>query len=400
MIRQNPPVRRQHLGIILVLVTYLVLGTYYSVATPILEASDEIHHYPFVKLLTDGKGLPIQKPLPEDNLARQEGSQPPLYYALAAAATFWVDTGDFNSLVWVNPHAQVGTPLAHGNKNMTIHGPQEDFPFRGPALAIHVIRWLTLLMGVATIICTYRIARLIVPSRLAIALAAAALVAFNPEFNFIAASVNNDNLMTLLASVIVFMLVYYVKTGITYRRSLLLGVALGLALLSKLTALGLIPLIFACLVLICLRQRSLTIFLRHAIVVSLTAALIAGWWYVRNWRLYGDPTGLSMMLRIVGVRVPTPGILDLLSEFQGFRISFWGLFGGVNIIADERIYQLLDGVTILAVLGLVLSVTLGCVKWVSSARSIHEAPVFDSIRQEAGTRLSTLFSDSSFPVPS
>ncbi|MCI0475240.1 MAG: hypothetical protein L0Y55_03260, partial [Anaerolineales bacterium] len=52
---------------------------------------------------------------------------------------------------------------------------------------------------------------------------------------------------------------------------------------------------------------------------------------------------------------PTPVTLaSLLNEFQGFRISFWGNFGGVNLIAPEWVYVALDAFTILAIIGLLV----------------------------------------------
>ncbi len=39
---------------------------------------------------------------------RQEGSQPPLYYAMGAALTFWIDTSDMEVVRQPNPHARAG----------------------------------------------------------------------------------------------------------------------------------------------------------------------------------------------------------------------------------------------------------------------------------------------------
>src|SRR5205823_7407462 len=102
----------------------------YSLATPPFEASDELWHYPFIKQIADGRGLPVQRPNAEENLARQEGGQPPLYYLIGAAATFWIDTGPPGPVYRVNPHAQTGVPLAYGNKNLVLHGPADDFPWQ------------------------------------------------------------------------------------------------------------------------------------------------------------------------------------------------------------------------------------------------------------------------------
>ncbi|HOG46951.1 MAG TPA: hypothetical protein PLB78_09950, partial [Anaerolineae bacterium] len=109
-------------GIWLVVLAFVVLGTVYSVVTPLFEASDELWHYPFVKHLADGGSLPEQDPA---HLGpwRQEGSQPPLYYALAAAITRWVPTGDLDQILVRNPHADIGIPRPDGNANMVVHTP-------------------------------------------------------------------------------------------------------------------------------------------------------------------------------------------------------------------------------------------------------------------------------------
>ena len=57
---RSAPLLRRHAGIAVVLGLYLALAVTYSVVTPIFEASDELWHYPFVKHLADGGGLPVQ----------------------------------------------------------------------------------------------------------------------------------------------------------------------------------------------------------------------------------------------------------------------------------------------------------------------------------------------------
>ncbi len=75
---------------------FLLLGLGYSSLTPVFENSDETLHYPFVKHLADGQGLPVATP---GQLWNQEGTQPPLYYALVAASTFWLNTDNLSELL-------------------------------------------------------------------------------------------------------------------------------------------------------------------------------------------------------------------------------------------------------------------------------------------------------------
>ena len=84
---------RAHPVLAALLGLFVTLAVVYSVVTPIFEAGDEVWHYPFVQYLATGHGLPVQDPNVK-TAWEQEGGQPPLYYALSALATFWIDTGD------------------------------------------------------------------------------------------------------------------------------------------------------------------------------------------------------------------------------------------------------------------------------------------------------------------
>ncbi|MEA3346021.1 MAG: hypothetical protein U9Q78_07255, partial [Chloroflexota bacterium] len=103
----------------LILAGFIALGTIYSVVTPIFEASDELWHYPFVAHLAGGGGLPVQDPAHQE-LWRQEGCQPPLYYAVGALATFWADTSDLPELLRRNPHADIGVVASGSSVNMVV----------------------------------------------------------------------------------------------------------------------------------------------------------------------------------------------------------------------------------------------------------------------------------------
>jgi hypothetical protein len=41
----------------------------------------------------------------------------------------------------------------------------------------------------------------------------------------------------------------------------------------------------------------------------------------------------------------------LLAEFQGFRMSYWGVFGGFTIAASEWVYQIYDGLVVAGIVG-------------------------------------------------
>src|SRR5574341_426383 len=112
------------------LAAFVVTSGTYSLLTPLFEASDELWHYPMVKTLADGNGLPVQDPA-NPGPWRQEGSQPPLYYALCALVTFWIDSSDIDQVRRLNPHADNGIATADGNVNLITHNVRaESWPWR------------------------------------------------------------------------------------------------------------------------------------------------------------------------------------------------------------------------------------------------------------------------------
>ena len=360
----DPANRLTRWGLPALLLLFVTLATVYNITTPIFEASDELYHYPFVRYVATEYRLPVQDP-GDVQLWRQEGSQPPLYYIISAAATAWIDTKDFDRRLVRNPQAKIGIPLAPDNKNMVIHTPDEAFPYRGTTLAVHIIRFLSTLMGAGTVALTFFIVREVWPDSALLPLVAAATVAFNPMHLFITASVNNDNLTILLCSLALWQIVRLLRWGATPRRVAGIGVVVGLATLTKMSALGLVFLVaLAITVDVWHRRSSFKTWLGYGLLAASLVAAIGGWWYVRNWLLYDDPMGFSAWLAIAGVRLNTPSPADLLAEFEGFRISYWGLLGGVNLLIHPFLYKVYDALTVLAVIGLLV----GGIRWGASHR--------------------------------
>ncbi len=387
-----------HWPLIAILLIYIAAGVIYAFVAPFLEVSDEVRHYAMVEHLAQGRGLPIQ----DESLERrinaeerralrplthyaQEGSQPPLYYALMALVSLPFDRSDHADLVWPNPHARLGRADATNNWNQLVHTPAEAFPWRGTVLVVMLMRLIGVSLGAVTVACTYALARELrtenegagrplprssILDAPFLAGLAAALVAFNPMFVHIMASVNNDTLATTLSTLALLLGARMIRRGATMRGALALGIVLGGAALTKASGLALAVAVPSCVLASRflqarrgegkaedqgrLTQSSPTSLVSLFVATILPVLVIAGWWYARNQVLYGDFTGTTMMARIAGPRevVPSPG--ELIGEWDGFFKSYWGLFGAVNIPMDLWIYAALEVVLILAGLGLLL----------------------------------------------
>jgi hypothetical protein len=368
------------------LVVFAALGAVYAVVTPLFEISDELWHYPMVKRLADGLGLPVQDPA---NVGpwRQEGSQPPLYYAVMALATSWIDTRDMGQVRWLNPHADNGIITLDGNNNIAIHTARENWPWQGTVLAVRLIRLLSVLLGAGVVYFTYRLALEVAPGKPALALAAAAFAGFTPMFIFISASVNNDTLAVFFSTAALWLMAKWLRAadqsaGAPPAKELaLMGAMLGGAALSKESALGLFALAGAALAYVHFRARRNDLwqairqpsaFLTGCLVVFGIALAICGWWYWRNFQLYNDWLGWNAFVAVVGKRANPATLAQLWGERVGFMQAYWGLFGGVSVPLPGWVYTTLNVLTAVglagAALGAVRAVARRKVTWTQLAQ--------------------------------
>jgi hypothetical protein len=402
----------------LILGLYLLIALSYALITPPFEASDELWHYPMIQHLGNGNPLPVQVFDPaQAGPWKQEASQPPLYYYLGAALTFWIDTSDMERVRWLNPHVDNGVITSDGNTNLAIHPDQFD-PNQGTLLAVRIVRLFSVLLGAWTVYLTYLLAREVVPARQELALGAAAINAFTPMFLFISGAVNNDNLAIPLASLGVLWLVRLVTRPPQTRQSaikqtLLLGVVTGLAILTKQGTFALLPLALGTFA---IYQWTVTpspfTWGKFGRLLGKTGAqfalllvpvvLIAGWWYWRNILLYGDFLGWNAFIAVLGQRETPAPLAQLWQERWGFMLSYWGLFGGVNIPLWTWVYYLLNGLVLLAVPGFLLYLGQVCWRWwqdhgrVLLATHLSFLPkaitfIFDFVRDNFGLIVTLIF---------
>jgi 4-amino-4-deoxy-L-arabinose transferase-like glycosyltransferase len=374
MKRQNSTVLNfvaEYWLILAIPIGFVALAAYYSVITPIFEAPDEPSHYFYVKHLADTATLPVVT-LESEELWAGEGHQPPLYYALGALLTSWIDTSDAEQLIKFNPHANIGRPLAQGNKNVLIHSNKENWPYQGTTLAIHVCRLFSVFLGAITVFVTFLTGLELFPKRRSIALGACLLVAFNPQFLFISGAVNNDSLVTTLSCLSVYTCIRLIKRGPSIVGSLVLGLLLGLAQLSKLNSLTLWPLGLLTVVLTHVKyRRSPKDTIESALMIFLPAIAIGGWWFARNWFLYRNLTGLNVHLSLQGRRTKPLTLARALYGARGLKMSYWAVFGWFNIVAEDFVYSLFDIISLAALFGMLLAPT----KYLKERRATNFEPL-------------------------
>ena len=76
------------------------------------------------------------------------------------------------------------------------------------------------------------------------------------------------------------------------------------------------------------------------------AALVGGWWYLRNALRWGDPLGLSSHTQTLWGRPEPATLVQLLPEIPLLARSFWGAYGWGHVTWPTGVYAVLWGVTL------------------------------------------------------
>lgn len=340
----------------LLVMAHFALALQYSIWNPAGEAPDEADHWAYVVYLARERSLP-------EGPKVTQGKHPPLAYVGAAVLASLAEPAfDF---LRANPDVQVQRD-GNGSPNFFIHTRREAWPWSGSVLAFHLARVWSVLMSTATTAAVYALANAIWPRQPGLTLTAMGVTAFLPELAFLGGAVTNDTAAALFGTLSLWGALATVRAA-GARRGLRLAIAgtalaLGLGLLAKASTIALWPAVAIALLagpigpggwkvnlksaLASWRRRLL-----HASLVFLPALIIAGPWPVRNWLLYGDPSGMALVRQTVDLRTTPWTWSDTVWLLRGWFVSFWGKFGGAgHIPMADWIYMLLAALTALSLL--------------------------------------------------
>ncbi|WP_424789345.1 DUF2142 domain-containing protein [Pseudactinotalea sp. Z1739] len=164
-----------------------------------------------------------------------------------------------------------------------------------------------------------------------LALGSATVPLFVPQFGFISGSVTNDALMVLTGSIATYASLRVVGGDLRMRWTLLAGVAVGAGLLTKAFMAFSVPMVLLAYLFSRAEGGQWLRRVGHASLAMAVAFAIGGWWWIRNYLLYGQfqPSGMNRQPIEGGGQQPIDWYFgrawDMLTQ------SFWGRFGWLEV---------------------------------------------------------------------
>lgn len=213
-----------------ILTSFLILTSFYSLYTPALEGPDEEAHLEYSDMVAHGgnNGYTIEQPL---------------YYMING---FFIQHIPHQNIVELpmNGNFNFG---GNGDPHRFVHGTEEIFPFTGIAKIVHLLRIFSIGCGVVTLIFAYKTARLVFKENKWLPLFSTSFLMLIPKFVFINSVLNADVLVWSFSIISTYFLFRFVTNTNDSKSLILCGIFSGLASISKMNGIILLPVVFVTL---------------------------------------------------------------------------------------------------------------------------------------------------------
>jgi hypothetical protein len=223
--------------------------------------------------------------------------------------------------------------------------PPLNYILSAPLYAV-LIQWLDLpsvvkIMGIIPVICgllqieiVYRAAQLVFAERKNLQIIATIAGALLPVHTYTCQYVGNEPLAACLMSLVILLCMHLIVSDQKERQYgyfMLMGFVWGLALLSKMTALLLIPVLVSTVAFHTRSAgRSLKYFLQSTMILLAVSTGVAGWYYLRNYVKLGNPF---------------PGVFDAMQVMQWWQDPGYRLWSHLWSFGQVLIWPVYAGVT-------------------------------------------------------
>ena len=350
--------RRQQIYFAIILIFYALSASLYIYTVPIFEASDEAEHFIYIHQILDTGDLPIiqsreQMANQDDPILRwnNQSHHAPLYYLLSSVLISWSERGDIADYLQPNELIFLRNTV-EDNPNKWLH--RYTDPTSDTHIAVYFLRVVNMLIGLGTLWMVYLASKQVSENRL-LPLLAMLFTASIPTFIVVNSSVTNDALVIFLYSAGTYWILKALcQQEISFGDIAVISLILSGIALTKLTGVTLFGVVYVGLLVGFWRKYWTWQKVAQVILISgITAAILAGWWYLRNLSLYGDLLAIDATASIWGREAPFT-LAMLPDELLRIGKSFWMLVGYLHypVFAPDAFYIYATLITILGIIGL------------------------------------------------
>lgn len=376
MVVPAPPLSR-HLALKFMISAFLLRGAFYCLEQPIWEGFDEWAHFGYIQHLGQYGHLPSRTEPVSDELRRSLELAP----LSAAAADNSRESVTHDEFWRLSPEDRLAREReveelrpsftsSHLGKQVLRQYEAQQAPLYYLLLApvylslkntslpaqVFALRLASLLICATGIMLCCELAMQVPASRRA-AIPIVLLLSSWPGFLIDVSRIGNDVLALTLGSAYTLCLFRIVRADSKLRDWMLAGAVLGAALLAKSYILALVPLLPAVVLVEAVRcKSSLSSACRGLVVALAFASLIAGWWYVENYRTTGTFSGEQ--IDAAAAHIGFGGKLKAVQSVKWLRVldaaattHIWtGGWSFLNV--RSWMYRVFEGLAIAAGVGL------------------------------------------------
>jgi hypothetical protein len=386
------------ISIIWVLIAVFILKEVLWVAViPPREAPDELGHYGYIESLFYENDLPLLGQARFSERVQVAGTES----AALCDNTTYRPTGQVN---WIAQHPPFYYLLLLPVFSVL---PHDNVPF-----SIFILRFVSVLLGAVTLFFAWKTLERINPpdgrggANSMVNIAIVGAIAFLPMFSYASAVMNNDNLIAALAAVLVYLLTLCCddicggkkpSRAASARHAFFVGLTLGILALTKTTSLPLFAVVFAVFLMRFFTTARFTSArgakwynsgkaqaLLDVLIAFGVPLLFAGWWYARNFMVFG--TFLPELKDAVALNpyllTENPSLVMLFPEVaphadtavsfwdflfvKGFAVEYfkniWGAFGRYFVQLSVWQYLPVGLFTLVGLYGCIVSAFIGRAK--------------------------------------
>ncbi|MFN2208242.1 MAG: glycosyltransferase family 39 protein [Candidatus Promineifilaceae bacterium] len=303
---------------IFLILLYFAAAVWLAIRLPAHATPNELLNFEYIQVMRQIRGLP-NRGLVDSEVRYTEWHQPPLYFVFAELSGWGVpvppsDANPPPPIDWPANPAYLATH--HGNLNPVIHITPGNTPL------LYTSRFAAALLGILGLAALFRAGRGVYSASQALLMIS--LLAFQPNYLHLSASVNNDMPLAAVSAMVLAYTILIIHNDKAPRAFFGLGLLAAAAILTKANGVFVLAYLGAALLAVLLRHRNWGRVVKSAVFTL--AGLIPLWaaWMVLNTIRLKDSLALEGSLPVGRVLALRPADFALLLPWlDDIGRSFW-----------------------------------------------------------------------------